>query len=570
MGVINVLGQQAVGDQFSTHICGSRGAIPTRARPAHRKRLCPVAALAPRVRRLDGPDLILRSGRLLTMERPGSEVEAVAARGGVIVAAGRDGEVVRLRQSKTRMLDLRGRFALPGFIDCHTHFAKRALGITRVDLHSARSRDAMVARLAARRAKTPPGEWILGRGWDDSKWRDRRFPTRRDLDAKIRDRPVKASRVDGHSCVVNTAGWKALKMSVDFSGVERDARGRPTGVLKEAAYEETLDRIVDPPELYRKALPLMERRAHKLGVTTVCDFVDPKDLRAYIERRRSGRLAVRVSAAVWLRHLDAVESAGLGAGLGDEWLRLTGLKMYGDGSIGSRTAAMYRPYADEPGNKGALNLERAKMAEAIGRARALGLQACIHAIGDRGVDEVIAAFELASAEVPRARFARERHRIEHCELVTKDGIRRMRRLGLVASMQPNFVGNWSAKGRLYDQRIGPGWLGRDNPMRFMIDGGLTVAFGSDNMPFSPLYGIHSAVNAPFPSQRLTVLEALSAYTRDAAFAIREEGNRGTLEVGKFADIAVLSGDPRDAPTRVGDLAVHATVVGGTVVWRKPA
>jgi predicted amidohydrolase YtcJ len=504
------------------------------------------------------------------MERAGSEVEALAVRGGRVIAAGNDREVLRLRASATRVLDLRGRFALPGFIDCHTHFAKRALGITRVDLHSARSRDAMVARLAARRAKTPAGEWILGRGWDDSKWKDRRFPTRHDLDAKIRDRPVKASRVDGHSCVVNTAGWKALKMPADFSGVERDGRGRPTGVLKEAAYEETLDRIVDPPDLYRKALPLMERRAHKLGVTTVCDFVDPKDLRAYIERRRTGAMRVRVCAAVWLRHLDAVESAGLGAGLGDEWLRLTGLKMYGDGSIGSRTAAMFSAYGDDPGNKGALNLDRANMAGAIGRARALGLQACIHAIGDRGVDEVIAAFELAAAHVPRARFARERHRIEHCELVTKDGIRRMRRIGLIASVQPNFVGNWSAKGKLYDQRIGPGWLGRDNPMRFMIDGGLTVAFGSDNMPFSPLYGIHSAVNAPFPSQRLSVDEALAAYTRDAAFALREESNRGTLERGKFADIAVLSGDPRDVQGEIGDLLVDATLIGGENVWRRPA
>jgi predicted amidohydrolase YtcJ len=519
---------------------------------------------------LDGPEIIVHSGRLLTMKSPRDEVEALAVRGGRIAAAGSDGEIRRLRTSATRVLDLHGKFALPGFIDCHTHFAKRALGITRVDLHSARSRDAVVARLAARRGKTPEGEWILGRGWDDSKWKDRRFPTRRDLDAKIPDRPVKASRVDGHSCVVNTAGWKALKMPLDFPGVERDARGRPTGVLKEAAYEETLDRIVDPPELYRKALPLMERRSHKLGVTTVCDFVDPKDLRAYIERRRSGAMRVRVCAAVWLRHLGAVESAGLAAGLGDEWLRLTGLKMYGDGSIGSRTAAMYRPYADEPSNKGALNLDRRALARAIGRARALGLQACIHAIGDRGVDEVIAAFELAARGVPRARFARERHRIEHCELVTKDGISRMRRLGLIASMQPNFVGNWSAKGKLYDQRIGPGWLGADNPMRFMIDGGLTVAFGSDNMPFSPLYGIHSAVNAPFVSQRLSVVEALAAYTRDAAFAVREEANRGTLEGGKFADIAVLSGDPRDAPDEIGDLLVETTLIGGENVWQRTA
>ena len=516
---------------------------------------------------MEGPSVIFRSGRIQTLGARGAEVEAVAAGGGRIVATGSDRQVLRLRTATTRVVDLRGRFALPGFIDCHTHFAKRALGITRVDLHGARSRGEVLARLKRRAARTPPGEWVLGRGWDESTWADRRPPSKADLDRAVPHHPVKASRVDGHSCVVNTRGWKALQMPATFSGVEQDTRGRATGVLKEAAYEETLDRIVDPPDLYRRAFPLMERRAHKLGVTTVCDFVDPKDLRAYIERRRTGAMRVRVSAAVWLRHLDAVEAAGLAGGIGDEWLRLGGLKMYGDGSIGSRTAAMYRPYSDDPKNRGAVNLDRRAMADAIGRARALGLQACIHAIGDRGVDEVIAAFELAARGVPRARFARERHRIEHCELVTREGIRRMRRLGLIASMQPNFVGNWSAKGKLYDQRIGTGWLGRDNPMRDMVAGGLTVAFGSDNMPFSPLYGIHSAVNAPFPAQRLTVEEALASYTREAAFALCEEGNRGTLAPGLLADIAVLDGDPREAPGEIGDLQVSATIVGGQVVWR---
>jgi predicted amidohydrolase YtcJ len=512
------------------------------------------------------PELILRSGSLHTLDARGSLVEAMASRGGRIVALGSDREVLRLRGARTQVVDLHGSFAAPGFIDCHTHFAKRALGITRVDLHGARSREAMVARLVKARRKTAKGEWVLGRGWDESKWQDRRFPTRADLDGAIADRPVKASRIDGHSCVVNTLGWKTLRIPASFPGVERDAHGRTTGVLKEAAYEETLDRIVDPPALYRKALPIMERRAHALGVTTVCDFVDPKDLRAYTERHREGKLRIRVSAAMWTRHLDALESGGFGRGLGDEWLRLTGVKMYGDGSIGSRTAAMYRPYRDDPSTRGALNLTRARMAKTIGRARALGLQVCVHAIGERGIDEVLTAFEDA-AEGDGAAFRRERHRIEHCELVTPAGIRRMKRLGLIASVQPNFVGNWSAKGELYDQRIGSRWQGKDNPFRQMVDAGLCVAFGSDNMPFSPLYGIHSAVNAPFPSQRLRLSEALAAYTRDAAFAIHEETNRGTLEVGKLADVVVLSGDPNDSIHSINELAIEMTILDGRIVYR---
>ena len=512
------------------------------------------------------PDLILRSGEIHAMDARGTVAEALAATAGRIVAMGSDREVWRLRGARTLAVDLKGRFALPGFIDCHTHFTKRALGITRVDLHGSRSREEVVRRLAKRAAKTPSGEWVLGRGWDDSLWADRAFPDRQDLDRATARHPVKASRIDGHSCVVNTLGWKRLGLPVTASGVERDARGRATGVLKEAAYEATLDRIGDPPELYRKALPRMERAAHKLGVTTVCDFVDPQDLKALTARRRMGPLGVRVACAVWTRHLEALETAGLASGLGDEWLKVLGVKMYGDGSIGSRSAAMRAPYLDDPGNRGAMNLTRREMARTIGRARALALQVCVHAIGDRGVAEVIGAFEEAAKGVSPLTFRRERHRIEHCELVDKQGIRRMRKLGLVASVQPNFVGNWSAKGRLYDQRIGNHWQGRDNPFSWMVDAGLKVAFGSDNMPFGPLYGIHSAVNAPYPCQRLKVGQALAAYTRDAAFALREEPSRGTLTPGKLADVAVLSKSPFEAPDTIDQIEVEATVVGGKVVW----
>ncbi len=514
----------------------------------------------------DGADLILRSGEIHTMDGRGSVVEGLAAAHGRVMALGSDREVLRLRRSRTRVVDLRGRFALPGFIDCHTHFTKRALGITRVDLHGARSREEVVRRMAKRATKTAPGEWVLGRGWDDSLWVDHTFPTRHDLDRATERHPIKASRVDGHSCVVNTLGWKRLKLPLTSSGVDRDARGKATGVLREAAYEETLDRIPDPPDLYRRALPRMERVAQRLGVTTVCDFVDPQDLKALAARRRLGPLGVRVACSVWTRHLEALETAGLAAGLGDEWLKVLGVKMYGDGSIGSRTAAMRAPYRDDPSNRGRMNLTRSEMARTVGRARALGLQVAVHAIGDRGVAEVLSAFEESARGVSPATFRRERHRIEHCELVDREGVRRMKRLGLVASVQPNFVGNWSAKGRLYDQRIGNHWQGRDNPFRSMVDGGLTVAFGSDNMPFGPLYGIHSAVNAPYACQRLRVAEALAAYTRDAAFALREEASRGTLEEGKLADVVVLSESPFDGPDAIELIEVEATVVGAKVLW----
>ncbi len=511
-------------------------------------------------------DFILRSGRIHTFDPRDRVVQSLAARRGRILAIGRDAQVMRLRGPRTEVVDLSGRFACPGFIDCHTHFAKRALGISRVDLHGTKSLDDLLARLKRGRRRTPKGEWVLGRGWDESTWTDKRFPSSADLDAAVPDRPVKASRIDGHSCVVNSAGWEALGLPDDFPGVDLDPAGRPTGVLKEQAYEETLDRIVDPPELYRKALPKMERAAHKLGVTTVCDFVDPKDMAAYTQRRRAGKLRVRVVAAMWTRHLEAMEKAGMRAGLGDEWLKVQGVKMFGDGSIGSRTAAMHKPYRDDPKNRGQMNKTETQMAAIITRARALGLQVCVHSIGDRGVEEVLLAFERAAKRTTLAKFRAERHRIEHCELVTKGGIRRMKRLGLVASMQPNFVGQWSRKGEMYDQRIGDRWHGRDNPLRWLRDGGVPVAFGSDNMPFGPLYGIASAVAAPTPAQRLTAREAFAAYTRDAAWALREEATRGTLEVGKLADVVVLSGSPYSGRAALARTRVSATVLGGRLLW----
>jgi predicted amidohydrolase YtcJ len=272
---------------------------------------------------------------------------------------------------------------------------------------------------------------------------------------------------------------------------------------------------------------------------------------------------------MWVRHLEEMEAARMRAGTGDEWLRVLGVKMYGDGSIGSRTAALYRPYRDDPANRGQLNMTRAQMSAVITRARRLGLQACIHAIGDRGVDEVIAAYEAAARRTTLPKFRGERHRIEHCELVSAKGLRRMRRLGLVASVQPNFVGQWSRKGQMYDQRIGARWHGRDNPMRRILEAGVPLAFGSDNMPFGPLYGIASAVRAPAPAQRLTPRQALAAYTRDAAWALREETSRGTLEVGKLADVVVLDGNPLRRSGRLDRLRPWATVVGGRMRFKQP-
>jgi hypothetical protein len=238
--------------------------------------------------------------------------------------------------------------------------------------------------------------------------------------------------------------------------------------------------------------------------------------------------------------------------------------VFADGSFGARTAALFDPYDDEPRATGQLIQSPKELTSLLARAHSAGFQLAVHAIGDRGVDVVIEAFSRVLDREPRDGH---RHRIEHAELFPEDGLGRMKELGLVASMQPNFVARWSAPSGLYERRIGRARLERNNPFRHILRRRIPLAFGSDGMPYGPLGGLAGAIDAPFPAQRIPATEALRAYTAGGAFAAFAESDVGTLAAGKLADFAVLSGDPRRDP--VADLAVDATVVGGSLVHPRP-
>ncbi len=504
-------------------------------------------------------DLVLVGGRILTWSEEEPEAEAIALGGGRILAVGKRAEAIGFEGPETRVLDVGGRVVLPGFNDCHVHLATSGARIASLDLASAASLDDLKARVAAKASAVPEGGWLLGHNWDESRWPVRRYPLREDLDQAVPDHAVVLSRVDTHMAVANSEGLRRLSLE-GVEGAERDAAGVLTGVLKEDAMEVLREATRPGAVTMQEGLQAIIVDAHRLGITSVSETVSPYGISSYRALRRVGELTLRVNLMPRAEGLPTLLEGGLGTGIGGGILRLGPLKAFFDGSLGARTAALTEDFADEPGNRGMLIYSEEAAAALVEDASAGGFQLALHAIGDRGI-------RVAIHHLAREGGEGFRHRIEHLELPTEEDLREARRLGLVASMQPNFVGQWSRPGGMYEDRLGPERLEGNNPFRRILDMGIPLAFGSDNMPLSPLYGVHWAVNAPFEAQRLTVEEALRAYTLGSAYASGEEALKGSLEPGKLADLVVLEKDPRERPDSIQTIPVHVTIFGGRVVYQ---
>lgn len=511
------------------------------------------------------PDLILLKGKILTMGRKLAEAQALAVKGDRVVAVGANEDIKPLKGARTKVVDLRGKVVVPGFVDSHTHFVRHGLDLLRVGLSEAKSLKSLVEAVRRRAKQLPQGSWIIGYGWDESRWPEPRWPTRDDLDAAAPHHPVLVRRVDGHLCVVNTMAMGALNVPLNAPGVHVDDTGKRSGVLTEKAADDAHSSLPFDLEEALKGFGEAAREAFKLGVTSVhltSDATDIKVLRTTQQRRLRGP---RVYLKLLPPLLEPAANLGLTAGLGDEWLRYGAIKGYTDGSLGARTAALGRDYADHPGNQGLLLEDPSHLAALVERAHAAGFQLALHCIGDRAITACLDALEAAVRKHPRKDH---RHRLEHFEAATDEHIQRAQRLGCVASVQPNFTGQWGQPGEMYEARLGKDGARLLNRFRVMADIGLKLAFGSDNMPMDPLYGLHWAVNAPNKEQRLEPEEALRAYTIDAAYASFEEHLKGSLEPGKLADMAVLSGDPRTKPRDIAKLRVDMTLLGGEVVFKK--
>jgi predicted amidohydrolase YtcJ len=481
-------------------------------------------------------------------------LDAVVIGGDRILAVGRSEELLSHVGEDAVRIDLRGRAVLPGFIDAHVHLMHTGLVESgwRIDLTERTRKDVLECLRDAARSRGS-GEWIIAYGWDESGWEDRRYLVRGELDRVSQENPILAIRMDGHLLTANSRALKLLPSSAPESLVDHEP-----GLLREAAVNEMLARIVPDRTTAEGALSAAARLCHRLGVTSVHTMSRLRDVPAFMSRRAERRLRVTICPEV--ASFDKVKAVGFQTGFGDPWLRFGGIKIFADGSIGARNAAVSEAFVG--GGTGQLNHEDARLASMIRDAERAGWQTVIHAIGDRAIEQVLDAHGAVGTD-PAAR-----HRMEHFELPQEGQLARAAKLGLCVSMQPNFIGNWSGPGSLYVDRLGADRDRASNPLRRVVDEGLPLAFGSDGMPVSPLYGLHWAVNGPYPDQRLTAEEAVERYTAGGAWFGFEEGVKGRIEPGMLADLVVLDEDPLLRPDRIGERTVDMTFVGGGRVYER--
>jgi predicted amidohydrolase YtcJ len=479
----------------------------------------------------------------------------------------------------TRVVDLGGRCVLPGLTDSHIHFTGFALALKEVDLVGTESLEDALGRVAERVSVTPPGEWVKGRGWDQERWPDRQFPCASDLDAVVADHPVVLTAKSGHASVANSRALQLANITSDSpepkgGQIVRDQAGVPTGLLLEKAMK-LVKNVVPPssPEKIASALPDAFERAWQVGLTSVHDMsmTETEDRTAfyvYQQLEAQGLLRLRVVKYLPDEMLDSALNLGLRSGLGSDWLRVGGIKLFMDGALGARTAAMLEPYEGYPDNLGILTTEREELADQARRATAGGLSLAIHALGDRA--NRIVLDELAAAGTDSDTGLR--HRIEHVQVLHPDDVGRLADLGVIASMQPiHAVQDAPMADRYWGDRCRTSYAWKS-----LLDTGAVLAFGSDSPveDLNPFLGIQAAVTRTcpdgysgsggwYPEQALSVDEAVKAYTEGAAYAVGMESKLGTLSAGKLADLVVLDQDIFACdPEGIAETSVLGTMIAG--------
>ena len=522
---------------------------------------------------MSSPLVVYLNGRIHTLDPAWPIVEAIACMDGRVAAVGRSDELRQLARTPRDVVDLGDRIALPGLVDAHVHLLGLGLALGRVDLAGLPSLAGCVERVADYAGSLPPNRPLIGRGWNQNGWREGRWPARADLDVVTGDRLVAIASKDGHLLWVNSATLRAAgvaRETADPPGGEiaRDADGEPTGVLKENATRAVYDILPSPTDgEIEEALQRAMAHALPLGLTGVGTFEDAAVYRALVRLRGRGLLPLRVTAHIAHAELDEALADGRATGQGDEWLRVGSLKLFGDGTLGSQTAAMLDPYDGAPdGVRGIATLTEEQMRAAAERAARGGIATAIHAIGDRANRAALRAL----AAVPRVAAAP--HRVEHAQVLHPDDLPLFAAHGIVASMQPiHLVDDRDTATRYWGARCATAYAWRP-----LLESGATLAFGSD-APIEtcdPLAGLYAAVarhgrgdgRAPWhPELALSIEDAVRAYTLGAARATGEEGLKGSLAPGKFADMVVLSDDIVAHPEALERARVVCTIIGGAIV-----
>ncbi|MDE3138022.1 MAG: amidohydrolase, partial [Acidobacteriota bacterium] len=504
-------------------------------------------------------DLVLTDGDVYTVDPSQPEAQAVAVAGGKILAVGSSAEIKKYVGPKTRVVDLGGRFAMPGFNDAHTHLASGGAVKLEVDLRGARSIAELQERIRRALPNYKPGEWILGGGWDQTLWPGKeKYPTRQELDAVTSTHPIFLVRMDGHGAVANSlalklAGVTAKTPDPHGGHIVKDAKGQPTGMLEESATNLVRTHIPPPSASERRrAILLGIADANSHGVTSVQDSSSWQDFLVYKQLEEEGKLTLRISE--WIdfmlpvKHLEAMRREG---GTTDPMLKVGGLgEFLLDGTFGSETGAMYQPYSDNPGDRGILRIDPDKFTRmAIARDRA-GFQMAVHAIGDRAAHIALDAYAAAEkANGPRDR----RQRIEHAQIVLPGDFIRFEKLGVIASMQPCHLNDdvrWASK------RLGPERSKDAYAWATMLRDHVHFAVGTDYPvePINPMGNLWACVTRETPQgwpkggwepqEKISMDQCLRGYTAGSAYAEFDEKIKGELKPGMLADIVVLSSDPR--------------------------
>ncbi len=529
-------------------------------------------------------DLVLTRGRIYTVDAACPWAEAVAIVGERIVAVGTCRDIEPWSGPGTHVIDLEGRFVLPGFIDSHVHFIQGGQSLLSVQLREAGSKEEFTARIAAYAQALPKGEWIVEGNWDHQGFQKVELPTKDWIDAVTPDHPVCVSRLDGHMVLCNSLALRMAHIdrnSPEVPGGEivRDPiTGEPTGILKDAA-EGLVFRVVPSPtpmQLRKMAETSLKAAAAK-GVTTVHDVSGEVGFGVYQDLLREEKLTVRISFYVPVTSIEAVLKLNLKSGFGSDRLRFAGLKGFADGSLGSGTACFFDPYLGETGNRGLFSADMfpdGAMQERIQAADQGGLQVAIHAIGDRAVATILDIFqEVDQSDTPCDR----RFRMEHAQHVRPSDFHRFAKQKVIASVQPYHAID---DGRWAESLIGQERTPLAFPYRSFLDAGVTLAFGSDwpVAPMDPILGIYAAVTRRtlderhpdgwMPQQKISLEAAIHASTMGGAYAEFAEGEKGSITPGKLADMVVLDRNLFEMPPeQIRNAVVSMTLCGGAIVFR---
>jgi len=512
-------------------------------------------------------DLIVK-GNVITMVNSRPRAEAVGVKGGKIVIVGSAGEVEKGAGKSTQLLDVKDKTILPGFIDSHTHPIFTGTARLGVELRSVKSIAEALEKITQRAKITPPDKWIYCPEYNRFTIKEKRFPSKKELDAISTRHPIAVHHFDGHFCMLNSTALKLLGISADMEGVAKDSSGEPTGLVEDPASAHTIGGIggLSGDDEIMEAMMVVAREALEAGITTI-HAKDPIEHAELILKNKE-RLPVRTKPMLFFPlfedegDLDQVINS-------DTFGERSCVAVIGDGSVDAHTGAMFEPYTDEPTALGMLYYGDEELYRFVEKAHLAGLQVSIHAESDRSIEQAISTYEKVLEKHPRKDH---RHRIEHFEMPLGDHIKRVAQAGVVLAMQPMFltVGGDSNL-EYYRGLFGEERMKRCHPLRSILNEGILVSGGSDSpvTRMNPLGGIQACLTHAIKEQRIELYEALKLFTINGAKIGFEEELKGSIEEGKLADFVVLSEDPNRVPhDKIGNINVEMTIVGGKVVYKR--